>query len=157
MKSSSGQYFQSLDHVRAIAVFTIFVWHFIHFDNGQLASPLVFPFSFFTEGHTGVAIFMTLSGYLFAKLLDGKRFNYFAFLRNRFLRLAPLLIVYIGNFCVSEQKLVCSTKFFSVLNRNCVSLFLVLFRQKRRVLYVSGLFPVKQTISIANLDFSDDL
>ena len=96
LKSSSGQYFQSLDHVRAIAVFTVFVWHFIHFDNGQLASPLVFPFSFFTEGHTGVAIFMTLSGYLFAKLLDGKRFNYFAFLRNRFLRLAPLLIVYIG-------------------------------------------------------------
>jgi len=24
------------------------------------------------EGHTGVALFMTLSGYLFAKLLDGK-------------------------------------------------------------------------------------
>jgi len=34
---------------------------------------------------------MTLSGYLFAKLLDGKRIKYGEFLWNRFLRLAPLL------------------------------------------------------------------
>jgi len=30
---------------------------------------------------------MTLSGYLFAKLLDGKRIKYGSFLWNRFLRL----------------------------------------------------------------------
>ena len=36
---------------------------------------------------------MTLSGYLFAKLLDGKRILYPAFIWNRFLRLTPLLLV----------------------------------------------------------------
>lgn len=91
MKSSSGQYFQALDHVRALAAFTVFAWHFMHFNDGHLAAPLAFPLSFFTEGHTGVALFMTLSGYLFAKLLDGRQFAFLPFLWNRFIRLAPLL------------------------------------------------------------------
>lgn len=93
MKSSSGQYFQALDHIRALAAFTVFSWHFIHFNDGHLAGPLAFPLSIFTEGHTGVALFMTLSGYLFAKLLNGRRISYLPFLWNRVLRLAPLLVV----------------------------------------------------------------
>lgn len=93
MKSTSGQYYQALDHVRALAAFTVFSWHFMHFNEGHLAAPLAFPLSFFTEGHTGVALFMTLSGYLFAKLLDGRRMAALPFLWNRFLRLAPLLLV----------------------------------------------------------------
>lgn len=95
MKSSSGQYFQALDQIRALAAFTVFAWHFMHFNDGHLAPPLLFPLSFLTEGHTGVAIFMTLSGYLFAKLLDGKRVLFIPFLWNRFLRLAPLLFLVI--------------------------------------------------------------
>ncbi len=38
---------------------------------------------------------MALSGYLFAKLLDGKKIIYTQFYWNRFLRLAPLLLVVI--------------------------------------------------------------
>jgi len=56
---------------------------------------MVFPFSILDEGHTGVALFMTLSGYLFAKLLDGKSIDYKAFVWNRVLRLLPLLVVVI--------------------------------------------------------------
>jgi peptidoglycan/LPS O-acetylase OafA/YrhL len=56
-----------------------------------LAPPEAFPVFLFSEGHTGVALFMTLSGYLFAKLLDGKQILYSSFLWNRFLRLVPLL------------------------------------------------------------------
>lgn len=93
MKSSSGLYFQGLDHIRAMAVFTVFCWHFIHYGNGHLAPPPAFPLSLFTEGHTGVAIFMTLSGYLFAKLLNGRQVHYRAFFWNRLLRLAPLLVI----------------------------------------------------------------
>lgn len=99
MKSSSGKYFIGLDHVRAVAAFIVFTWHFIHVNNGHQAPPPIFPLSLFTEGHTGVALFMVLSGYLFAKLLDEKHIIYTQFLWNRFLRLAPLLmvvIVYIG-------------------------------------------------------------
>ena len=73
----------------------VFTWHFIHVGSGQLAPPPAFPLSLLTEGHTGVALFITLSGYLFAKLLDGKKINYSSFIWNRFLRLAPLLILVI--------------------------------------------------------------
>lgn len=74
----------------------VWTWHFIHVNNGQLAPPPVFPLSLFAEGHTGVAIFMVLSGYLFAKLLDGKQIHYPSFIWNRLLRLAPLLLFVIA-------------------------------------------------------------
>lgn len=84
-----------LDHVRAVAAFMVFTWHFIHVNNGHVAPPPIFPLSILTEGHTGVALFMTLSGYLFAKLLDGKNINYGSFIWNRCLRLVPLLVLVI--------------------------------------------------------------
>ena len=81
-----------LDHVRAVAAFTVFTWHFNHINNNNLSGPETFPLSFLAEGHIGVAMFMTLSGYLFAKLLDGQKIRYFPFLWNRVIRLFPLLI-----------------------------------------------------------------
>lgn len=96
MRSSTGKHFVGLDHVRAVAAFTVFSWHFLHVNNGE-RTPHEGVFSFplnslFAEGHTGVGIFMVLSGYLFAKITDGKEILYPEFLYNRFLRLAPLLI-----------------------------------------------------------------
>lgn len=46
---------------------------------------------FLDEGHVGVSLFMTLSGYLFSKLLCGKEISIGPFLWNRCLRLMPLL------------------------------------------------------------------
>src|SRR5579859_619795 len=96
MKSSTGEYYVGLDHVRAFAAYCVFVWHFTHGLDGFPIpfgdAPVVFPLAILDEGHTGVAIFMTLSGYLFAKLLDGKNIDYKAFFWNRFIRLAPLLV-----------------------------------------------------------------
>jgi len=98
MKSSSGKHYVALDHVRALAAFMVFHWHFAH-AAGQRGYPIpieyvpsIIPFGLFDEGHTGVALFMTLSGYLFAKLLDGKEVRFGAFLNNRFWRLFPLLL-----------------------------------------------------------------
>lgn len=102
MKSSTGKYYISLDHVRALAIFMVFTWHFISVNNGQHAPAPIFPLSLLTEGYTGVALFITLSGYLFAKLLDGKKIDYFSFIWNRFLRILPLLIFVI--FLVGIQK-----------------------------------------------------
>lgn len=100
MKATSGEHYVALDHVRAIAAMLVFVWHFIH---GQHGSPVPFegapdwgPLVLFDEGHVGVALFMTLSGYLFAKLLDGKRVIYHLFFWNRLLRLMPLLLLVIA-------------------------------------------------------------
>ena len=99
MKSSSGAHFIALDHVRALAAFIVFTWHFIHAINGYPVAfdyvPAIFPLAVLDEGHTGVALFMTLSGYLFAKLLDGRSIDYRAFIWNRALRLLPLLTVVI--------------------------------------------------------------
>jgi peptidoglycan/LPS O-acetylase OafA/YrhL len=97
MRSSSGQHYVALDHLRALAAFLVFCWHFLHFNNGTPVpfegAPALFPFALIDEGHTGVALFMVLSGYLFAKLLDGRDISYPAFFWNRFIRLAPLLLV----------------------------------------------------------------
>lgn len=112
MRSSSGVHFIALDHIRALAAFMVFVWHFTHAGYGYPVSfeyvPEIFPFSVFDEGHTGVALFMTLSGYLFAKLLDGKSIVYSAFIWNRALRLLPLLVVVIllvgvGEFAIGKD------------------------------------------------------
>jgi peptidoglycan/LPS O-acetylase OafA/YrhL len=45
------------------------------------------------EGHAGVALFMVLSGYILASGTFGKDISYAGFLRNRFLRIFPLMIV----------------------------------------------------------------
>ena len=92
MKSSSGEYFIALDHVRAFAALMVFSWHFVHVNSGQLAaaSPLL---ALFAEGHTGVSLFMVLSGYLFAKLTSGRQILWKQFFANRALRLLPLLVL----------------------------------------------------------------
>jgi peptidoglycan/LPS O-acetylase OafA/YrhL len=99
MKSSGGDHYVALDHVRAMAAFMVFTWHFIHFTSGYPVSfnntPAFFPTALLDEGHTGVSLFMTLSGYLFVKLLDGKRIVYHRFLYNRILRLLPLMLALI--------------------------------------------------------------
>lgn len=97
MKSSTGEHYLGLDHVRAVAAFLVFTWHFIHGVDGKPVpyegAPAIFPLALLDEGCTGVALFMVLSGYLFTKLLDGKDVNYAGFFWNRFIRLAPLMIV----------------------------------------------------------------
>src|SRR5262245_55679152 len=100
MRSSSGEHFVALDHVRALAAFLVFCWHFLHGVNGEPIAfeffPAFVPLTVLDEGHTGVALFMTLSGYLFAKLLDGRRVHYPRFVWNRCLRLLPLLVFALG-------------------------------------------------------------
>ena len=84
--------FVALDHVRALAAFLVFFWHFAH---GPFGAPVPFAQSpllgILDEGHTGVALFMCLSGYLFAKILEGRGISYGKFLERRAWRLLPLL------------------------------------------------------------------
>ena len=92
MQSTSGTYFPGLDHVRALAAFLVVTWHFTH---GYAGYPVAFnqapELGLIDEGHIGVSLFMTLSGYLFAKLIAGRPIHYGAFLWNRALRLLPLV------------------------------------------------------------------
>lgn len=95
MKSSDGLHFLGLDHVRAFAVFLVFTYHFLMATHGGVHSgALSFPVNaLLTEGHTGVALFMTLSGYLFMRLTRGRDIDFRAFFYNRALRLGPLLCI----------------------------------------------------------------
>lgn len=98
MKSSSGKYYIGLDHLRALAVLMVFSWHFIHSrDIVPLdgSAPWFAPLSLLTQGYTGVSLFMVLSGYIFARLMDGQQLLYGRFLLNRALRILPLLTVVI--------------------------------------------------------------
>jgi peptidoglycan/LPS O-acetylase OafA/YrhL len=103
MRSTEGFYFSRLDHVRAVAAWLVFCWHFLHltptFPTPYASAP-VFPLALFDEGHTGVALFMTLSGYLFAKLVGDRAIDFPAFLWSRAVRLGPLLAVVIAAWVV---------------------------------------------------------
>ncbi|MFM8459940.1 MAG: acyltransferase family protein [Chthoniobacterales bacterium] len=109
MKSSAGTYYIALDHVRALAIVMICAWHFMHSTNGYPVAfsyvPAIFPLALFSEGHTGVALFMTLSGYLFAKLLESKKISYPRLMWNRALRILPLLslvVLVVGVMSVAQ-------------------------------------------------------
>ncbi len=94
MRSSSGQHFAGLDHVRALAAFMVVTWHFAHgFDGDPVPFNQAPELGLLDEGHVGVSLFMVLSGYLFAKLIAGRSINFPAFLWNRAIRLLPLLLV----------------------------------------------------------------
>ena len=94
MKSSSGQHFEGLDHLRALAAFLVVLWHFAHpFQDGPVPLGAAPEIAIFDESHSGVALFMTLSGYLFAKLIGDRSVDFPAFLWNRALRLLPLLVL----------------------------------------------------------------
>ena len=94
MRSSSGQHFAGLDHLRGLAAFLVILWHSGHRPDGSLVAAGQTPIlGIFDEGHSGVALFMTLSGYLFAKLIAGRSFDMRVFLQNRAARLLPLLAV----------------------------------------------------------------
>lgn len=99
MRSTEGIYYSRLDHVRALAAYLVFVWHFLHMTPRfpvPYASAPVFPFALLDESHTGVALFMTLSGYLFARLVGERAIDFPNFLWSRAVRLAPLLILCIA-------------------------------------------------------------
>lgn len=99
MRSTDGVYYSRLDHVRAVAAYLVFVWHFLHLTDRfpvPHASAPIFPLALLDEGHTGVALFMTLSGYLFAKLVGDRAIDYPLFLWSRAIRLGPLLAVCIA-------------------------------------------------------------
>lgn len=85
----------ALDHVRALAALLVLAFHL------QLRFPAI-PvlatselLALLRQGYVGVSLFLTLSGFLFMHLAleRGAPRDYWQFLRNRLLRVAPLFIV----------------------------------------------------------------
>lgn len=92
MKSLNIPYNPRIDQLRWLAATIVFLFHF-HMEWRGLGGPaLTSPWlGLVTEGHTGVGLFFTLSGFLFMQIaLHQKTIVYRDFIRNRFLRIFPL-------------------------------------------------------------------
>ena len=92
MQTQQHPYLSRLDHLRFLAASLVVLFHFFHHTQGDLRSgnPLV---SLVDEGHTGIALFMVISGFIFTVIAGHKDIHYVGFIRNRVIRIYPLLIV----------------------------------------------------------------
>lgn len=106
MRSSNRQYLVSVDHLRAYAAVLVLLCHGTHIISPHLREiPNSDPHGWMytenplgtlvLEGHTGVALFMVLSGFIFTIGTLGKDIHYGRFLSNRVLRIFPLYLALI--------------------------------------------------------------
>lgn len=102
MISPNATYNPAIDHIRALAAILVLMQHShariggrLAFGYGgeligaQAATPLD---ALAIEGHTGVALFMVLSGFIFTHIAYGSVVQYGRFVMNRILRIYPLMI-----------------------------------------------------------------
>lgn len=94
MQSLNLQYNPRIDQLRWLAATIVFLFHFQLEYRGIGGAGLSGPWSaLVTEGHTGVGLFFTLSGFLFMQIaLYQKQIVYRDFVRNRVLRIVPLFL-----------------------------------------------------------------
>jgi len=94
MRSVNLLYNPRIDQLRWFAATLVFLFHYAlewrSVGGVMVGSPWL---GLVTEGHTGVALFFTLSGFLFMRIAQHQQqIHYAAFLRNRVLRIAPLYL-----------------------------------------------------------------
>ena len=98
MKSPNIKYLPALDHLRFYAVCLIMLFHgaLLVFGDFVYTGKWLYSWNPFyaviMEGHSAVALFMVLSGFLFTLGSSGHKINYLKFLKNRFLRIYPLYL-----------------------------------------------------------------
>jgi peptidoglycan/LPS O-acetylase OafA/YrhL len=104
LKSPNHSYLPGVDHLRAAAAVLVLFYHGLHLlsfmpraPGGDYRKLWVYsknPFiALIEEGHSGVALFMVLSGFILSFGAIGRTIEYRPFLRNRLLRIYPLLLV----------------------------------------------------------------
>ena len=96
MRTLNSTYLPALDHLRLLAALLVFAFHTFHlFYWHWQAQPQSAWLGLVVEGHTGVALFFVLSGFLFMLIaLQSGQITYAGFLRNRFLRIFPLFMFF---------------------------------------------------------------
>ncbi len=107
MRSLNLAYEPRLDHIRCLAASMLFLFHLYHLNYLHWQPAADRPWlALLVEGHTGVGLFFTLSGFLFMSIaLHYDHLNYADFVRNRFLRIFPLFVtVYFIAISVSRDR-----------------------------------------------------
>lgn len=103
MRSDNREYLPAVDHLRFGAAALVVMYHTIHNlrpDTGPEPgkqpdwvysnNPVT---TFLIEGHSGVALFMVLSGFILTTGSLGRDLDYRTFVRNRLLRVGPLYLL----------------------------------------------------------------
>ena len=96
LQSPNRDKIREVDELRGWAAMLVLFYHSMHSGSAAIGIPTITNspiFVFLYEGHVGVALFMVLSGYILASGTFGKDINYVGFLRNRLLRIFPLMTV----------------------------------------------------------------
>jgi len=107
MLSKNISYIPRLDHLRFLAAGMIFAFHLFHdFFGHWQPHPQLAWFGLITEGHTGIALFFVLSGFMFMTIAyQGGDIKYRQFMHNRFLRIFPLfLFIYFLSISVGRDQ-----------------------------------------------------
>jgi peptidoglycan/LPS O-acetylase OafA/YrhL len=94
MQSLNLPYSPRIDQLRWLAAAIVFLFHFqLEYRGAGGVLPASPWWGLVTEGHTGVALFFTLSGFLFMQIaLHQRRIVYRDFVINRVLRIFPLYL-----------------------------------------------------------------
>jgi peptidoglycan/LPS O-acetylase OafA/YrhL len=104
MKGKNITYMPAVDQLRAIAALLIIFYHGLHVIGYQLRFGQPFTFdnwlhsdnpllAALIEGHTAVALFMVLSGFIFTYGARDSTVRYSGFIVNRLLRIFPLFLL----------------------------------------------------------------
>jgi peptidoglycan/LPS O-acetylase OafA/YrhL len=108
MRSPNHPYSERLDHLRFFAALLVLSFHSFHpiyialTKAPSAAAAHANPLSvFIMEGHTAIGLFLTLSGFLFARICLRSSVDFKQFYSNRLLRIYPLYIsVLLLSMCV---------------------------------------------------------
>lgn len=127
MQSPNRVYVPELDQLRAFAAVLVLYYHSVWTGRSILGYPgrpwaNIFD-ALLLEGHTGVALFMVLSGFVLARGAVGSAVNYRSFIYNRILRIFPMMSLLVL-FAIYANK--------GVDLQGIVSPFLLLFNTQPR-------------------------
>lgn len=91
MKGIQAPYLERLDHLRFYAAALVVLFHFFHAYAPDLRAdnPLM---SLIDEGHTGIGLFMVISGFVFTYIARDGDVRYAPFLFSRLVRIYPLFV-----------------------------------------------------------------
>lgn len=106
MESKNIKYVERIDHLRFLAAATVVMFHCLIMTGGPRDILRFVNIPVFSEGHTGVMLFMVLSGMILGMIAYEKELIVGKFYLNRILRIYPLFmfIVTLGYFSTPDPR-----------------------------------------------------
>ena len=107
MESKNVAYLERLDHIRFFAAALVLIFHtYLAVYQNPRVTPDPFRIPLIEQGHTGVPLFMVISGMILTIIVAGKEISVLNFYKNRVLRIYPLFafMVTLGYFATPDPR-----------------------------------------------------